>query len=80
MYHSSQPWPFPSQLMLGCIAYATSTQVTLVDKELEVAKWFDFPPLQGMLQNKHPEGYFGPPPYAIAHQLVKHVCLSHTKL
>jgi NAD+ diphosphatase len=23
-YHSSQPWPFPASLMLGCLAYATT--------------------------------------------------------
>nr|KAJ3411578.1 hypothetical protein HK105_002599 [Polyrhizophydium stewartii] len=39
-YHSSQPWPFPSQLMIGCFAEATSDTITLVDGELEDAKWF----------------------------------------
>jgi NAD+ diphosphatase len=28
-YHSSQPWPFPAQLMLGCIAEAASTAITV---------------------------------------------------
>lgn len=26
-YHSSQPWPFPASLMLGCIAYATTETI-----------------------------------------------------
>jgi len=39
-YHSSQPWPFPSSLMLGFIAQATTTEVTLHDGELEDARWF----------------------------------------
>lgn len=34
-YHSSQPWPFPSQLMLGSIAYAKTTEIQLDDDELE---------------------------------------------
>lgn len=39
-YHSSQPWPFPSSLMLGFTARATGTEVALNDGELEDAGWF----------------------------------------
>ncbi len=39
-YHSSQPWPFPSALMLGFIAEATSSDIKLNDGELEDARWF----------------------------------------
>lgn len=39
-YHSSQPWPFPSSLMLGFMAEATSTEIALNDSELEDAQWF----------------------------------------
>ena len=38
-YHSSQPWPFPSSLMLGFAAEATSTAIRLHDGELEEARW-----------------------------------------
>ncbi len=38
-YHSSQPWPFPSALMLGCVAEANSTDIRLNDGELEDARW-----------------------------------------
>ena len=38
-YHSSQPWPFPSSLMLGFMAHATTTQFNLIDDELEEARW-----------------------------------------
>ena len=51
-YHSSQPWPFPSSLMLGFIADASTTEIRLNDGELEDARWFtrddlqsDFPKL-----------------------------------
>jgi len=39
-YHSSQPWPFPSSLMLGFMAEATSSEIILNDGELEDARWF----------------------------------------
>ncbi len=39
-YHSSQPWPFPSSLMLGFTARAVTTEVHLRDQELEDARWF----------------------------------------
>ena len=40
VYDSSQPWPFPSALMLGFIAQATSEEIILNDGELEDAQWF----------------------------------------
>lgn len=39
-YHSSQPWPFPSSLMLGFHAIASSDEIRLNDGELEDAQWF----------------------------------------
>ena len=39
-YHSSQPWPFPSSLMLGFTAEAKSKDIELNDGELEDAQWF----------------------------------------
>ncbi len=39
-YHSSQPWPFPSSLMLGFTAEALSEEILLNDAELEDAQWF----------------------------------------
>ncbi len=38
-YHSSQPWPFPSSLMLGFTARARTTEI-LLSHELEDARWF----------------------------------------
>lgn len=38
-YHSSQPWPFPSSLMVGFIARARTTQIHLGDADLEDARW-----------------------------------------
>jgi len=39
-YVASQPWPFPSSLMLGFRAVARSHEITLRDGELEDARWF----------------------------------------
>ena len=39
-YHSSQPWPFPSSLMLGFSAQAASAQIHVDEYELENACWF----------------------------------------
>jgi len=39
-YHSSQPWPFPSSLMLGFTARALTQEIHLNDRELEDARWF----------------------------------------
>jgi NAD+ diphosphatase len=39
-YHSSQPWPFPSSLMLGFTARAASERVQVDGRELEDARWF----------------------------------------
>ena len=39
-YQSSQPWPFPSSLMLGFVAEAQSSDIILNDGELEDARWF----------------------------------------
>lgn len=38
-YVASQPWPFPSSLMIGCRAVAQDTRIML-DDELEDARWF----------------------------------------
>ncbi len=39
-YHSSQPWPYPSSIMLGFTAEALSESIRLMDHELEDARWF----------------------------------------
>jgi NAD+ diphosphatase len=39
-YVASQPWPFPSSLMLGFRALARSQEILLRDGELEDARWF----------------------------------------
>ncbi len=70
-YVASQPWPFPSSLMVGCIAEATSETISLDDQELEAAKWFTFADVRLMLAGKHPDGIHASHPWAIAHTVIK---------
>ena len=39
-YVASQPWPFPSSLMLAFTAHATSTSITVDGTEISEARWF----------------------------------------
>lgn len=52
-YHSSQPWSFPSSLMLGYLAEAATTEIHLADKELEDARWFSRKALKTGLLEGH---------------------------
>ena len=40
-YHSSQPWPFPSSLMIGCHADAATTEIAYDEEEMADVRWFD---------------------------------------
>lgn len=71
-YHASQPWPFPSSLMIGCIAEAMNREIEIDPTEIVWARWFARDEVRQMLKGEHPEGTFVPPPMAIAHQLMRH--------
>jgi NAD+ diphosphatase len=68
--HSTQPWPFPSSLMIGAICAVANDALTLDPQELESAHWFSRADALLLLRGEHPE-YFAPPAFAIAHQLLK---------
>ena len=70
-YFATQPWPYPSSLMIGCFATAETEEILLDDIELEEAVWFDKATVQAALAGKGDGSLFVPPPMAIAHQLVK---------
>jgi NAD+ diphosphatase len=40
-YHSSQPWPYPSSLMIGCFGEALGDEIVVDKLELEDARWID---------------------------------------
>lgn len=70
-YFASQPWPFPSSLMIGCFARAIGNDINVDIKELEDARWFSRAEVIEMLADSHPEGFNAPKPLAIAHHLLK---------
>ncbi len=70
-YFGSQPWPFPTSLMIGCHAEALSETIVIDRSEIEEARWFDREELKLMLARKHPQGLTTPPPLAIAHHIVR---------
>jgi len=69
-YYMTQPWPYPSSLMIGCTARATSEEIVVDRAELEDARWFDRDEARLMITRKHPDGLAGPHPFAIAHHLL----------
>src|SRR5512139_364326 len=71
VYFHSQPWPFPSSLMIGCHAEALTRDIVIDRKELEDARWFSKSEIEQMLLRKHPDGLTTPPPVAVAHHIIR---------
>jgi len=69
-YHSSQPWPFVSSLMIGCHCEALSTDLSPDESELEDCRWFDRDEMRAMIAGSHPDGLIVPPRMAIANRLI----------
>jgi NAD+ diphosphatase len=70
-YIASQPWPFPSSLMVGFIAPWASGEPRRVDEELEDVRWFERPEVEAALDER--PGPLGVPPrFAIARRLLEH--------
>ncbi len=70
-YIASQPWPFPSSIMVGCIAESLGEEITLDMTELEAGRWFPREEVLQMLEGRHPEGLACPQHIAIANTLVR---------
>ncbi len=71
-YVASQPWPFPSQLMIACIARAPHRDIVLDATELSDAMWVDRAQVRSALAGHDDAPFLAPPPYAIAHTLLSH--------
>jgi NAD+ diphosphatase len=69
-YHSSQPWPFPSSLMIGCHADAATTEINFDDDEMNDVKWFTRDEVVLALEGRS-ETLAVPQPIAIAHHLIR---------
>lgn len=70
-YHSTQPWPYPSSLMIGCHAVAETEDFKIDGIELSAGRWFTRDEIKAVLAGKGDGSFWLPPPFAIAHQLVK---------
>lgn len=70
-YMLSQPWPFPSSLMIGCHGIATDDSLDIDYEEMEDVRWFSRADVALMLEDRHPDNLRTPPPVAIAHHLVR---------
>ena len=71
-YIASQPWPFPSSLMIGCTATAVSPELTIDYSELEDARWFTRDEVGAALDGRDDAPFQAPPPWAIARTLLEH--------
>ena len=74
-YHSSQPWPFPSSLMIGCSGQAESEDINIDPDELQDARWVPRAEVRACFESEDYVSADGgleiPPPDAIAHHLIK---------
>lgn len=70
-YLSSQPWPFPESMMIGCIAEATSRTIVRDESELEDVRWFSRDDVRAMLERRHPDNLWVPLKFSLASQLVR---------
>lgn len=69
-YHSSQPWPFPSSLMIGCHGIALHQDIVIDTTEMADVAWFERPAVQAAVRGENPNLRI-PGPGAIAHHLIK---------
>ena len=70
-YVASQPWPFPSSLMIGCRAVAGDPALTLDTTEIEAAMWVDRAEVRAALAGDMGAPFMAPPPLAIARHLLE---------
>ncbi|MBO9505505.1 NAD(+) diphosphatase [Qipengyuania flava] len=68
-YVASQPWPFPSQLMIGCHSHADSDELTIDETEMAEINFYTRDEVQAALAGDGP--FVAPPPHAIAHYLMQ---------
>ena len=70
-YHASQPWPFPSSLMLGCYAQAQGRDFRIDGKEITDARWLTKDEVRKRLADTIQDDMKLPVAIAIAHHLIR---------
>ncbi len=68
-YIASQPWPFPSQLMIGCHSYALSDELEIDTTEMAEVRFFTREEVAASMAGDGP--FVTPPRHAIAHTLIE---------
>jgi NAD+ diphosphatase len=70
-YQASQPWPFPSSLMIGCYAEALGKDFRIDGREIEDARWMDRDEVRARLAGRIEDHIQLPVRIAIAHHLIR---------
>ena len=70
-YVASQPWPFPSTLMIGAYAVAESDSLIIDRTELDDARWFSRAEIEAALRGEADAAFLPPPRFAIARTLIE---------
>lgn len=70
-YLRSQPWPFPSSLMIGCLAEAKSDALEIDPVEIADARWVDRDGVRAALAAEPDAPIAVPPPFSLAHHLMR---------
>ncbi len=71
-YLASQPWPFPSSLMIGCTSRALDDRLTIDTTELDDARWFSRVEVEHAIAGGPDPAFLPPPRFAIARSLIDH--------
>jgi NAD+ diphosphatase len=70
-YVASQPWPFPSQLMIGCHAHADDDALNIDQTEMAEVRWFTRAEVEAAMAGHPSAPFLKPMEQAIAHHLVR---------
>src|SRR5579871_6353269 len=70
-YYATQPWPFPSSLMIGCFAKAETREAKADEIEIAEVRWIERSAARELIEGKQVDGVRVPPPIAIAHHLIR---------
>ena len=71
-YVMSQPWPFPSSLMIACVAQAQDDALRIDETEIEHAFWCDADGVRAAMAGDSDAPFFAPPQMAVAWHLLDH--------
>src|SRR3546814_11603629 len=71
-YGVSQPWPFPSSLMIACTGQTDDPALALDTTEIEDAIWVNLAGVRAALAGEPGAPFVAPPPLALSHTLLRY--------